>query len=139
MSKIYRVTDRVKVKIDDITISVSPLSKEQKRQLMSLMMKAQTGDLSSAQQSLEEAIKFSVKSISGVTDGNDEPYALEFQDGALSEACVNDLLNMEIGSKIQAVCIALLNNVPKTFVDQNGKAIEGVKIIPKGSVEEGKS
>lgn len=139
MSKIYRTTDRVKVQIDDIVISISPLSKEQKRQLMSLMMKAQTGDLTSAQTSLEEAIKFSVKGISGVLDGNDEPYSLNFENNVLTEECVNDLLNMEVGAKIQAVCIALLNNVPKVFVDQSGKPIEGIKIIQKESASEGKS
>lgn len=126
MAKVYRTTDKISVRIDDIVVKISPLSYDQKTDIQMLLV---SGDPLSVVKAAKESIKFAVKEISGVEDSDGNVYELEFEDGALSNACLDDLLNIDPEDKLSLVCTSLLQGIPKGFNDpQTGKPIEGISI-----------
>lgn len=130
MSIIYRVTDKVKVNIDDIEIKISPLTYLQKQEVQELMQKAVTeGNMKYAMEGTICAIKYSLKSIKGIKTRDGEEYELELEDKKVSDNCIDDLLNMKYSQKISAVCTSLVNGVGTQFViDPNtNEPLEGVK------------
>lgn len=128
MSRIYKTTDRVKVKVDDLTFSISPLSYAQKSEIQSKLYKAVNDqDMLAAQDAAVLSIKYAVKSVKGLTDGNDEPYQLEMENNQLTQQCIDDLLNIEQNTKLAAVCTSLVHGISTEIVDPNtGEKLEGV-------------
>jgi hypothetical protein len=135
MARIYRKSDRIKIKIDDVTVTVSPLSAHEKAEIQKEMMAYLKGNIKSGQEGVILSLKYAVKDIEGVLDLDDKPYALKFESGYLTNDCVDDLLNMEITSKLAQVCGTLANGIPKDIVDKDGNKLEGVEII-RGSAPE---
>lgn len=139
---IYRKQDRVSVNIDGIEIKVSPLSHNQKTILQGHMMKAVGGDMDAAMISVRQSIKFSLKEIKGIfyidDEGDKREYQLEFENGELTDECIDDVLNMPISSKLNSVCASLLQGVPDKILDNKGKEIEGIKIKKLKEVKPGK-
>ena len=137
MTKLYRTTDKITIKVDQLTIKISPLSKRQKMSLQNDMIKASNGDLDAGMEAISNAIRYSLKDIKGVTvedeEGNDVPYMLEFgDDNYLTDECVDDLLNLPESQKINGICSGLIAGPPSgQIVDGEGKPLEGVKIITK--------
>lgn len=126
MAKVYRTKDKISVKIDDITVKISPLTYEQKAVIQSLLI---SGDPLSVVKAAKESIRYAVKEVSGVEDADGNPYELEFDNGVLSEDCIDDLLNIDPEDKLSLVCTSLLQGIPKGFIDpQTGKPIEGISI-----------
>lgn len=135
MAKIYRITDRIPIKIDTLSISISPLTFDQKTELQTIMMAA-AKDPMHAMTGARLAVKYAVKSVSGIEDldGNDYQVDLE-DDGTLTTESVDALFNMEETAKIIAVCSQLIAGVPKVIMDPTTKApMVGVSIdMPKKS------
>lgn len=130
MAKIYRKSDRIKIKIDDITLTVSPLSTHEKNEIQALMVSGQSrGDVSKITAGIQLAMKYGIKGISGVTDINDNDYQLDFIDGMLSDECVDDLLNMDLSKSIINVCSNLIAGFSSKMVDENGDKLEGVEVV----------
>lgn len=131
--RIYKTSSKIEVKIEDISIFVSPLSYHQKMELQGLMVKAANGDMNAAMEAVVKALKMSVKDLKGVLilddQGNDVEYKLEFNGEELSEECVNDLLNMPISNKISTICTSLLAGVPDKIIGPDGEPLEGVSIV----------
>ena len=126
MARVYRTTDKISVKIDDITVKISPLSYEQKSVIQSLLI---SGDPLSVVKAAKESIRYAVKEVSGVEDSDGSVYELMFDEGVLSDSCIDDLLNIDPEDKLSLVCTSLLNGIPKGFVDpQTGKPIDGITI-----------
>jgi hypothetical protein len=133
MATIHRTTDRIKVKVQDITVSISPLTKLQKQTISMLFLKASKGDMEAAMASTFACVKASVKDVQGIKDFDGNEYRLEFENGELTDECVNDLLNMEESEMLQLVCTQFLTKIPKEIVSPlDGKPIEGIKILPRG-------
>jgi hypothetical protein len=133
VSRIYKTSSRIEVKIEDLSIFISPLSYHQKMELQDLMVKAAAGDMDAAMKAIVKALKVTLKDIRGVVTVNenneDVPYVLEFQDGEVTDDCINDLLNMPVSNKITAVCTSLLGGVPDKILGPDGKPLEGVSIV----------
>ena len=124
--KIYKTTDRVSVKIDDITIQIAPLSYEVKCDIQATLV---SGDTLGIVKAAKMAIQHAVKDIKGVEHADGSEYNLEFEGDKLKETCVDDLLNIDQDNKLSFVCTKLLEGIPKDFVDpQTGKKVEGIKI-----------
>ena len=133
--RIYKRTDRIPVKIGELTVKIAPLSLEQKAEvstkLISGRVKGESKDLLHATML---AIKYAVKSIDGLTDGDDKPYQLQFDGELLTDECASELMNMSISGKVQSVCLALINNIPDEFTDfVTGQKLDGVEILKKES------
>jgi len=128
MAKIYRTTDRISLKVDDLTITVSPLSIHQKTAVEEL---ASNGGSSSAIKAAVCAMKFAIKSVSGLEGPDGSPYQLEFDtDGTLADSVVDDLFNTKTSFKLMSICLNLINSIPDEFYDPNtGKRLEGVEFI----------
>jgi hypothetical protein len=133
MAKIYRRTDRIKIKIDDVTVTVSPLSSHEKAEIQSEMIKFVKGDVKAGQHGICLSLKYAVKDIEGIEDSNGSNYSLKFENGYLSDECVDDLLNMEITGKLSQVCASLSNGVPTEFRDREGNNLAGVEFVKAAS------
>lgn len=132
---IHRLSDKITVKIDDIEVKISPLSHSQKTVLQGHMIKAVAGDMEAAMESVRQSIKFSLKDIKGVKyldeEGEARDFALEFENGQITDECIDDVLNMPISGKLNSLCAALLQGVPDKVLDNDGNEIEGIKIVKK--------
>lgn len=107
--RIYKTTDRIKLEIGEgLIVTISPLNRAQKQEIQSLLM-----NTTRMVEGASLAVKYAVKDIQGLEDENGEPYRLEFEGGALTEKCIDDLLNLEVSSQLQTVCVNLLNGVSK--------------------------
>lgn len=130
MAKIYRRSDRIAVKVDDITVHLAPLTLHQKTDVQQAMIagRMQT-DIKEASRGIALSIKYAVKGIDGVECADGKPYTLEFNGDDLTDACVDDLLNLELVQKLAMICGALANGIPSEFTDSKGNPIEGVEIF----------
>jgi len=125
MARIYKRTDRIVVKIDDVTLKLAPLTLAQKSEVQQALLLGHTkSDLREATRGVALAIKYSVKTIEGVVDTDGNPYQLEMSDGELTDACVDDLMNMELLDKLALVCSSFAKGVPTEFKD-----IDGVELV----------
>jgi len=128
--KIFRSTDRLEVKIDDVTVFLAPLTFEQKSEVHGLMLKASEGDTQAGLLGARLAVKYAVKDIKGVEDYEGNTYKLDLKDNVLSEECLQDLVNSEISEKLQITSCTLLTGIPTKILDPiTNLPIEGVKII----------
>lgn len=123
--RIYKTTDRIGIRIDDIQIKVSPLNFEQKTEIETHMRGFAAGDLKGAVRGMVLAIKYALKEISGVEDSEGQPYQLSFEGSFLTDECVSDLLNLDVGGKLSIVCSSFVPGIPKDF------SLEGVEFVEK--------
>ncbi len=129
MMKILKNTDRVKIDIGDVTISISPLSFNQKTEIQKYMIEAASGKIESGMKGAKLAIQYAVKSIDGVEDVDGNKYELELDNDILTDECIEELLNSEINNELSLICINLLSGIPKEFIDPaTNKPLEGVSI-----------
>ena len=130
MAKIYRTTDRIEIKIGETVVKIAPLGYQAKQMISQKMVNAQkVGDLTGINDAVTLAMRHCVKSISGLTDMNDEPYQLEFENQILSDKCTEELLNMEYTSELLKVATQFINGVPKVL------DIKGVEFVEKKTPE----
>lgn len=125
MAKVYRLTDRIKLKVDDIEVTIGPLSIHQKTEVEAAS--SASGLLKAAL----TAMKYAIKDISGLEDADGNKYELaREEDGSLSEETLNDLFNLSSSYKLSAISLQLLNSIPDEFMDINtGKKLDGVEFI----------
>lgn len=128
MSVVYRLKDKIKVTIDDITIKVSPLSYVQKMEVQEHMTKAVTEkDMKHAMDGTIKAIKYSLKGIKGLSTPDGEEYELELDNNKVTDECIDDLLNIKYSQKLAAVCTSLVSGIGQQILDpQTGEVIEGI-------------
>jgi hypothetical protein len=129
VAKIYRTTDRISVKIDDIVVKISPLTYDQKAEIQTHMLGFTRGDIREATKGVVLALKYGLKHISGVENSDGASYELSFEDNMLTDECVTDLMNIPVGEKLTLICSALLAGVPEQFKDNKGNALAGVEIV----------
>lgn len=131
MAIIYKTTDKLPVKIGDITFKISPLSFEHRSLIQADLSLSSKGDLSAAGAASFKAIKYAVKSIEGVETLDDSKYELEFDGKELKDECVNNLLNLEVSLDLIRVALSLLGGVPDKIVDEHGKPVKGITLLYK--------
>lgn len=128
MAIIYKATDKVAIKIDDITIKIRPLKLEEKSQILAKLQKAQVEkDMMAIQDAALDPIRLCLMEIQGIETASGEAYELERKDGKLTEDCLSDLLNMPLSEKLSKVCSSTLNGIPSDF------QIEGVSFEKSNS------
>lgn len=131
MATIYRTSDRINYKIDDIEITIRPLSYGEKMSLNQDMVKAAQGDLTKAMDTVVSSVKLALKDVRGLKNIDGSDYTLQFDEsGNVSQESIDDLLNLPHSNKLTAVCSALLNSVPTQILDPNtGLPIEGIEMV----------
>lgn len=133
MAKIYRLSDRIDVKVHDLTFKLSPISLSQKQELHTHVANGNsTSDMGEILAATRKSIKYCVKGIIGLEDCEGNEYELSFdKDGSLSDDCVEDLLNMEYQEQIALMCMTMANKVPEEFLNVDGTPMEGVSRVNK--------
>lgn len=137
MAKVYKRSDRIPVKIGDITIKLAPMTVDQKTECQQAFLKGKSkGDLAELTRGVFLSLKYSVKSVEGLTDSNDEPYKLALdENGNVSDEGIDDLLNLQVNKQLTQICASLTNGIPSEFTDDNGVKLEGVEILKTSSAE----
>ena len=121
MARIYRMTDRIPVKIHDMTVKIAPLSYDVKSVCQGLILNG------SHMAAAVHALKNSVKGIAGLENADGSDYELEFENDQLTDQCIDELLNVQGSDEMQLVAISLLQGIPKEFTDPStGKPLDGV-------------
>lgn len=131
MAKIYKISDRIRVKVGGLVFKIGPLTFDQKAEIQSL---AASGDFKQSLKSAKLAVKYGVKGVEGLEDSKGNPYELESDESGLSEDSINDLLNLEENETLSMVCLGLLRGIPEHFTNPfDGKRLEGVSIVKEGA------
>lgn len=124
--RIYKTTDRLEIKIGEISVKISPLSLIQKNEVQSMMLEGQkNSDLTKLNAALILAVSYCLKEVQGLEDSNGNPYLLQFENGKLTDLCIDDLMNMEETPSLIKVCSAFVAGIPKKF------DIDGVEFVEK--------
>ena len=131
MSRIFRASDRIPVKIDDIVITIAPLTFNQKIELQAIMMSAGKDPLN-ALKGARQAVKYAVKAVSGIKDMDGNEYNVAMgEDGLITDDCVDELLNLQEQPKLIALCSQLIAGVPKEVIDPMTRtAMKGITVEP---------
>jgi len=125
-----RQTDRIRISVGKTVFIVSPLTQIQKIEISECTKIDLNGemvyDLTRAQTLL---IKYGLKGIEGVTDGDDEPYSLTFENGVLSDECLSEVFTLEERNLYIQAAWQCLNSIPDKLTDPvNGKKLKGVAL-----------
>jgi len=98
---IYRLTDRIPVKIGPVTFHLSPLSHYQKAALLDFRRQMKGEEIVEMFKLTERVLACSIKKVDGLTltDGTD--YELSFdQNGELTSDCVGELMQLDSSDKL---------------------------------------
>lgn len=130
MVRIYRTTDRIKVKVDSIVVTIAPLSVDEKAEISQFMLAGKLRDFKAAAKGTALTVKYAVKDVSGIVDQKNQPYKVAFdENGYLTDQCVSELFNLEMSGKLTEICMSLVEKIPDVFTDAKGKKLEGVEIL----------
>jgi len=129
---IYKTTDRIKVKIGEVTFHLSPLTWDQKQDILN-DAKLSEGKPSN-RNSTYKSLKYAIKSVEGISLADGTAYQVDLDNGILSDACVEDILNLELSPKLILACYSMVQGVPNNIYNpMTGEKIEGVEIVRKDS------
>lgn len=129
---IYKMSDRIPIEIGDVKFWVSPLNFEQKTALAAQVKMVSGVEQPDSVKIAYLAVKYSVKEIEGVKSSDGSNYQLEFMgDGALTDECVSELLQLEHSPLLVTACSHLIgaikdHNIPGVKID-----IKSVKSVKK--------
>lgn len=115
---IYKLTDRVKIKIRELVFTLAPLDYFQKRKIQDMAIKEQF------ENAVIYAIKCSLKDIEGLETSDSNKYELEFEDGIVSDKCIAEFLGSIPNSDLlQAACTQMATKI------LSEESLPGIKII----------
>lgn len=128
MSVVYKVSDVINIQIDKTVFGISPLNYLVKVDMQNLIMQGKPMDAAIL------ALKNCVKTVKGLKNQDGSDYVLEKdENGILTEATINDLLNIPEQTKLSTVAVSLIHGMPQgEFADpQTGENLEGVKFLDR--------
>ena len=128
MSILYLPDEVIKIKIDGVEVGITQLKQAHKLVLMDLLSKSESS-VEAGFEAAAKAIKFSVKSISGIKLSSGKEFKIELEDGVMADESVEALLNFAGSQKLQAVCLSLLGGFSGECKDLAGNDIPGVSMV----------
>ena len=119
---VYKVTDRIPVKIGEITFWVSPLTFSQRNELASYaQMKGGVENIDNMKVVMS-VLKFSLKQVDGLTCADGSPYVLELgQDGCATDDAIGEIMGISGADKLITAASMLAGQIKE-------HDIKGVKI-----------
>lgn len=124
MSKIYRISDRIKVKVGDLIAIIGPLTRHQKQEVQTAFMQGKMADGTAL------AIKYGLKSIEGLETVDGDEYKIKSDKGGLNDSTIDDLFNIPEFNLLSAACISKVNSFDTDFKNkETGEEIDGVSFI----------
>jgi hypothetical protein len=121
--------DRVLVQVQDVEFFFAPLTMGEKTELMSSM--GNTNDVGEMLGFTRKVISKTLKDVRGLIRPDGSEYRLEWLGDTLTEDCLDDIMNLEIGETIVTVAGLFLRGVPAEGViihPGTGKPLEGVTV-----------
>ena len=80
-------------------------------------------------------MQFTVKGVEGISYHDGTPLKLLFDDsGILKDESIDELMSMEITQTLNSVLAQFANGVPDEILDDDGKPLKDVKILPMDGV-----
>lgn len=138
--KIYRSSDRIPVKIEGVTFWLAPLSYEHRTELLTFASKAQEVKVEAdLLQLAKNTVRYSLKAIDGVEQGDGTPFALQFDErGIMSESCFDDLMQLEFLPDLIKVAgawamkgVSEISDIPGVVIDfANVKSLKKSDPVP---------
>lgn len=138
MARIYKLSTKIPVKINDAIFQLSPLSIAQKDEITCMLAEVQSEGLKAAPKMLAAtrlALKYAIKGLDGVFEDDAElvPFVLTFDsEGNLDNDSLEALSNFEYSGKLNEVIMSLISG----FSQKN--KIEDVEINYKGDIKKQK-
>jgi hypothetical protein len=129
--KVYRLTDRIPVKIDGVTFMVAPLSFEQKAEILGCKKIVKGEETEDHAKMVWLSIKYSVKSVTGLQNQDGSEYVIELVDNSLSDATISELLSLPIQGKLATACANLMNGVSKYDIEGVEIDLDNVQSVKK--------
>lgn len=116
--KIYRTSDRIPVKIGELTFWLSPMSWGHRAEIVALARKQAGIDATDANKAGFLTLKYTIKEIEGLENSDGSPYVCEYeQSGCLTDDCVDDLYQLDILPQLVQVGGMFLNGLPKGEIE----------------------
>ena len=135
MSKILKMSDRISLKIGDITFKLAPITYMRKQELLSCTRRVSGQEIYDSLKAQALYIKYSLKEIEGVQDYNGNEYKLSFEGDCLTDTCVDEVLNLEQRESLTLAAWQLLNGIKDLKNPLSGDELEGVelKVVSEGN------
>jgi len=128
---VYRQSDRIPLEISGVKFSIKPLSYFEKMEITKAISVQDGTQLETILETTKLLMKFSVKEVDGIIYPDGTPLKLNFDDsGNLVDESINEMLSMELTKDLNNALGQFVNGVPEHIVDENGKQMKNVKIIP---------
>ncbi len=139
--KVLRTSEQVKIKVKDdagaelFSFTVSPLTYEQKSEIQNCRTMKEGEARVDGLKAVRLAIKYALKKVHGLEDSDGEPYELEFEanKAALTDSCIDDILNTERAGTFSVACSKMLNGVYSELQDADGQPMQGVTVELPGA------
>jgi len=128
MSKILRLTDRIKLTIGDVVFTIAPLNHHQKINLSNCTTVKNGEDHYDLLRAQALYLKYGVKGVEGVVGYDDQPYVLSFEGDELTDDCVSEILGLEQRGKLTTAAWQLLNGVKDLVDPVTGEKLDGVSL-----------
>ena len=120
---IYKMTDRIPVKIGDLTFKLGPLSYFQKSEIQNCTTEVKGESQIDGEKVAYLSLKYSIKEVKGLKDIKGNDYSLEYDDnGCLTDDSMSELLQIDESIRLTRVCLGLMKGFNKDV------KIDGVEI-----------
>jgi len=125
---VYRVTDRIPVKVGELKFWLSPLSYEQKVNLAECTKMKGGEEVVDTSRRAFLAIKYAIKGVEGLKCPDGSDYLLSFEpSGVLSDESVSDIVQLDGWVPLAVYCVQMMNGI-------SDGAVPGVEVDLKGVV-----
>jgi hypothetical protein len=107
---IYRVTDRIPVKIGGLTFWLSPMKTRHKERMISLIRQTAGKEDSDPLEQARLSIQFCLKAITGAKNPDGSDYVLELdEDGIPTEDAMADVFQLDAVASLTTVALSWLS------------------------------
>jgi len=129
---IYRLTDRIPAKIADLTFWLSPLSFEQKVNLMECKKMEGGVEVVDGLKKARLAIKYGIKGVDGLTNADGSKYEPAMDsDGTLAWSAVDEISELSCLSPVIHACLSLMGRFNEIKLEGVEFDLKGVKNVQK--------
>lgn len=135
MITVYRASDRIDLKIHDVTFKIKPLTYKEKLDVSASVTNNEGEQGIDMLAQLIVLLRYCVKDVSGICYIDKTPMTLTFnEDDTLAQECVDDLLNLGIISDLATSLYSIREGIPESIDGLDGKPLKHIKIVPSQSV-----
>jgi len=115
---IYKSTDRIPVKIGELTFWLSPMKWGHKQEIIALITQKGGQEHSDATKQAFLTMKYSVKSVDGLKNADGSEYTLETDhDGILTDEATNELFQLDQMPLLTSVAAQWIQRVREIELD----------------------